>query len=242
MSCELVERDLEAYLDRELDTASSVAVRSHLGNCLSCRRLVAERQALARLVRAAPYYSAPDRLRGRVLEQARRSSSQRRLFAWAAAAMLLLTAGAAIGLFRSGSVSRGLTSDDVVDGHVRSLMANHLVDVESTDMHTVKPWFLGKLDFSPPVIDLASAGFPLVGGRLEYLDGRPVAALVYQRQKHAINVFVYPEQGQATGRAFVGSIRGFHVHHWTHGGTSWWAVSDLHDGELTQFVKALQQQ
>jgi anti-sigma factor RsiW len=242
MSCELVERDLEAYLDRELEAESSVAVRDHLRNCVFCRRLAAERQALARLVRAAPYYSAPDRLRRRVLEQARRSSSQRRLLTWAAAAMLLLVSGAAIGLLRFGSTPAGVSPNDVVDGHVRSLMANHLFDVESTDMHTVKPWFSGKLDFSPPVIDLASAGFPLVGGRLEYLDGRPVAALVYQRQKHAINLFVYPEHNQPIGRAFVGSIRGFHVHYWTHGGTSWWAVSDLNDGELTQFVKALQDQ
>jgi anti-sigma factor RsiW len=240
MSCQVVERDLDVYLDRELDADSSVAVRDHLGKCAGCRRQVAEREALGRLVRAVPYYSAPDRLRTRVLQQTRKSSSNRRILTWAAAAaVLVLSVGAGLGVWQSKSTADAMPNE-VVDGHVRSLMANHLFDVQSTDMHTVKPWFLGKLDFSPPVADLASVGFPLIGGRLDYLDGRPVAALVYQRQKHTINVFVYPERNEGAGRASVRSIRGFHVHHWTHGSMSWWAVSDLNDGELSQFVKALQ--
>jgi anti-sigma factor RsiW len=241
MSCELVERDLDAYLDRELDAESSAAVRDHLGTCPRCRRWFAERDALTRLVGAAPYYVAPDRLRLRVVEQARRSGSRRRLLTWAAAAVLLFAVGMGTALLRFGAAPHSTTADQIVDGHVRSLMATHLFDVQSTDMHTVKPWFLGKLDFSPPVIDLASLGFPLIGGRLDYVDGRPVAALVYQRQKHTINVFVYPDRDEKIGRASARSIRGFHVYHWTHDGLSLWAVSDLNDAELNQFVTALEQ-
>ncbi len=240
MTCELLERDVDAYLDRELDAASSAALREHLGQCVHCRRQVAEREALARLVRAAPYYSAPDRLRTRVVEQARRSSSLRQVLTWAAAAVLVLSVGAGVGLLRPGPSTQAATADQVVDSHVRSLMADHLFDVESTDMHTVKPWFLGKLDFSPPVVDLASIGFPLVGGRLDYIAGRAVAALVYQRQKHTINVFISPD-GSGPAAASSRSIRGFHVRHWTQAGMSLWAVSDLNDAELTQFVQALQQ-
>jgi anti-sigma factor RsiW len=128
----------------------------------------------------------------------------------------------------------------VVSNHVRSLMADHLFDVESSDRHTVKPWFLGRLDFSPPVTDLNAVGFPLVGGRLDYMRGRPAAALVYRRQKHTINVFVSPERDDASASGVRLAVRGFNVRHWVHGGMSFWAVSDLNDAELTEFVEALQ--
>jgi anti-sigma factor RsiW len=129
---------------------------------------------------------------------------------------------------------------DVDNGHVRSLMANHLFDVQSTDQHTVKPWFLGKLDFAPPVVDLASIGYPLVGGRLDYLGGRPVAALVYQRRQHTINVFVAPDRVTGVTPLEITSVRGFHVRHWSRDGMSFWAVSDLSDIELTEFARTLQ--
>jgi len=120
-------------------------------------------------------------------------------------------------------------------------MGEHLFDIRSTDQHTVKPWFLGKLDFSPPVTDLAQAGFPLTGGRMDYVAGRPVAALVYLRGQHTINVFVWPEASDAIRSSHARVIRGFHVRHWTRGGTSFWAVSDVNDADLDQFVRALQQ-
>lgn len=239
MNCELVDRDLDAYLDRELDVESSGTIRDHLRVCATCRRHVAEREALSRLVRAAPYYSASERLRSQVLAQSTRSRSVGRLLPWAAAAALLLSLGGGIALFPSASRGADAMAAEVVSSHVRSLMASHLFDVQSTDQHTVKPWLSGKLDFSPPVVDLASIGFPLVGGRLDYIGGRPVAALVYQRQKHTINVFVAPQPDGAVVGGTVSPLRGFNIKHWTHGGMSFWAVSDLNDAELSELASAL---
>jgi len=124
-----------------------------------------------------------------------------------------------------------------VSGHVRSLMANHLTDVASTDQHTVKPWFAGKLDFSPPVTDFAAAGYSLVGGRLDYLQGRSVAALVYQHRKHVINVFVWPDAHEAN--MITATRQGFHLILEKHGGMAYCLVSDLNSGELATFARML---
>jgi anti-sigma factor (TIGR02949 family) len=247
VSCEDVDRNLDLYVDHELDPASAAAVREHLAGCAACRQRVGEREILGRLIRSAPFYAAPDGLRARVSARAARTTrwvSVQRTLLWAAAAVLIVSVGG-IALVRStetrpdSAVAMAAMIDEVVDGHVRSLMAEHLFDVRSTDQHTVKPWFLGKLDFSPPVVDLASIGFPLVGGRLDYLGGQPAAALVYQRQKHTINVIVTPERNGAFAAIDARTVRGFHVHHWSRDGMSFWAVSDLNDAELTEFVSAM---
>src|SRR5262249_48220079 len=184
---------------------------------------------------------APARRAARLAVRARRRVSVQRLSTWAAAAVLVVSIGSGLLLVRVAMMRADAATEEAVNGHVRSLMANHLFDVQSTDQHTVKPWFLGKLDFAPPVVDLATVGFPLVGGRLDYLDGRPAAALVYQRRQHTINLFVAPD-GTTPARASVEerSIRGFHIRHWTRGGMAFWAVSDLNDPELSQFVRAFQ--
>jgi len=244
MTCVDVERDLDPYIDREIGPDSDTVVRQHLRACAACRRRVADREAIGPLVRSLPYHSAPDRLRMQVLTQTRRARWRRSAFAWAAAAaVVVVSLSSGIALVRSSRTvvesSADAVVNAVVDGHVRSLMADHLVDVASTDQHTVKPWFLGRLDFSPPVRDLASLGFPLVGGRLEYLSGRLVAALVYQRQKHIINVFIWPA-GTDTTASPSRFVRGFHVHEWAREGMTFWVVSDVSDDDLTQFVRALQ--
>jgi anti-sigma factor RsiW len=140
---------------------------------------------------------------------------------------------------------RGPTSDQrlvaaVLSSHLRSLEASHLMDVASTDQHTVKPWFDGKLDFSPPVEDLASDGFPLVGGRLDYLEGRQVAALIYQRRKHFINVFVWPDARASSSTQTIQPQQGYNMMRWSRGGFQFWAISDVSAQDLADFVRLLE--
>jgi anti-sigma factor RsiW len=234
---------LDAYLDRELEPADSASVRDHLDTCAACRQQLARREALGRLVRQAPYYPAPPGLRARLAQSRRPAPWKSRWLAVAAAVVMIASlAGSVLVMKWSGPALNPVDSvaEAVVDSHVRALMGQHLFDVRSTDQHTVKPWFLGKLDFSPPVDDLARLGFPLTGGRLDYVKGRPAAALVYARREHTINMFVWPEDPGPARGAEDRSIRGFHVRHWTRAGMSFWAVSDLNEVELDQFAHALQ--
>jgi anti-sigma factor RsiW len=247
VECREVEDLLGAYLDGELDPAVSTSVRDHAGTCATCRERLANLESIGRMVRRAPYYQAPDALRTRVMHARTRSTATSRLLGWAAAAVVVVSlTGSFLFVRASSRAARTVDSVDavaqeVVSSHVRALMGAHLFDVRSTDQHTVKPWFLGKLDFAPPVTDLAKAGFPLTGGRLDYIAGRPVAALVYTRGQHTINVFVWPEAPGGARTPDALAIRGFHVRHWTHAGMSYWAVSDVNDADLDEFVHALQQ-
>ena len=156
----------------------------------------------------------------------------------AAAAIVLLV----LVPFLRGPSTEEMLTREVVSSHVRSLMANHLADVPSSDQHTVKPWFNGKVDFSPSVVDLASRGFPLVGGRLDYLDNRPVAALVYQRDKHLINLFIWPSSDSSDAGTKSETRQGYHVFHWTRSGMTYWAVSDVEKSQLQEFVQLVQNQ
>jgi anti-sigma factor RsiW len=244
MECGDVGRVLDAYVDDELGPAESASTREHFDACTACRQRLADRESLGRLVRQAPYYAAPAGLRARLASSHTPSAwTSHPLVAWAAAVLLVASLAGSVVFIRSSAPARGpidSMAEAVVDSHVRALMGQHLFDVRSTDQHTVKPWFLGKLDFAPPVDDLAPLGFPLTGGRLDYVAGRAAAALVYARGQHTINLFVWPDDSATLRTPAVRAIRGFHVRHWTRGGMSFWAVSDLNDAELDQFTGALQ--
>ena len=242
MTCVPAKSLLESYLDDELDAAQRAHVGEHLASCSSCAEVHAQLVELRAGIRAhAIYYRAPAGLRERIqvsLRQADRRADRPSTAFWrwtAIAAAILLAVSAAwnIALFPSRTSSADLIAQDVLSSHVRSLMGAHLLDVPSSDQHTVKPWFNGKLDFSPEVRDFAAQGFPLIGGRIDYARGRPVAALVYQRRKHIINVFTWPSVA-ADGGAELDQ-NGYHVVHWNTSGMTWWAVSDLNAGELRQF-------
>jgi anti-sigma factor RsiW len=150
--------------------------------------------------------------------------------------VVLLLAAA---FFQTSRTKGNSVADQVIADHVRSLLATHLLDVVSSDQHTVKPWFHGKVDFAPAVIDLSKEGFPLIGGRLDYLDGKTVVALVYRRGKHPINLFIFPGAGKGDTKPEIVTRRGYHLFHWTRDEMQYWAVSDLNRAELQQFAQLI---
>jgi anti-sigma factor (TIGR02949 family) len=240
---------VDAYLDGELAAPDARRLEAHLRECGECARLRDARVALgAAIRREIPAFQAPEALRTRIREQLRSTGNtravrpsripglSRELLAFAASLVLV-----ALGAWRLGSrrAADSTLTDQVLASHIRSLMPGHLTDVVSSDQHTVKPWFNGKLDFSPPVNDFAGQGFPLVGGRLDYVGGRPVAALVYQRRKHLINVFLWPATRELAGERTPITRQGYHLLQLTRNGYVCWIVSDLGTSELTQFARML---
>jgi anti-sigma factor RsiW len=232
---------LHAHFDGELDTVNAAAFEAHLKTCPGCAGALAELQALrGRLADPALRAAAPPRLRARIEDaMVAETAPVRRLPAalpWGLSGGLAALAAtlAVVAMLPS----QAELADELVADHVRSTLATHLVDVQTSDRHTVKPWFNGRIDFAPPVVDLNAQGFPLVGGRLDYLDGRIVAALVYRRNKHVINVFVRPEP-QGLLRPGLGRPHaGYNLVRWTEGGLEFWAVSDVEAGDLKAFRDA----
>ena len=244
MPCEQTQNQLHGYLDGELDPVSAANFEKHLETCPDCKQTLSEEEALHQSIQKANLYErAPESLRKSLLgnpqqSPAVRSFPARRAFAWrwlAAAAVFLLAV--LVGwqqLQKPRGVSEAqLMASSLVDAHLRSLQPGHLTDVESTDQHTVKPWFDGRIDFAPPVRDFANDGFPLLGGRLDVAGGRTVAALVYARRKHVINVFVEKSQSENYWNG-AGESQGYHWLAWQQGGFSFCAVSDVSPADLVQ--------
>jgi anti-sigma factor RsiW len=236
---------VQAELDGELDAAGAAALAAHRAQCPVCRAAAADIERVRGLIGDGLYERMPDELRARLVAQLPAARPRRR------AALLpdwLRGWRAALGGFGLGAVCAALVAllvamprppgltEQLVASHIRALQPGHLEDVVSTDKHTVKPWFDGRIDFAPPVKDLASERFPLLGGRLDYLAGRPVAALVYRRDKHIIDLFVWPAKAGPAAPE-TAQHQGYNLVHWREGGMTFWAVSDVEAGQLRQFAE-----
>ena len=244
MNCQESKSQLQTYLDGELDLTRSLEQEEHLRECSECSQSYGSLRVLQQSLRNdslrfPPPASLEKRLRSALHHE---GGSRAQTFRWrwlipalTAVALLIVFAGYLL----TRTPADDLLSSEIVSSHVRSLMtSSHLIDVPSEDPHTVKPWFDGKLDFSPPVKDLTAQGFGLIGGRLDYIANRPVAVLIYQRRKHVINLFVWPAPSGDTKPA--AQVRqGYNLIHWTKSGMSHWAVSDLNLSELQQLAEEL---
>ena len=251
MTCDEAEILLHALLDDELDAGHIRDVEAHVSGCPRCAAALADyREMRKAFADGALRYAAPAGLRARIeaaLPQAAAPAAtaqvlplpppNRRSVLRGFAMGSALSALAATGLFaivlRNDDEQRLLS--EVVTAHLRSLQAGHLIDVVSTDQHTVKPWFNGKLDVSPPVVDLTAQGFTLIGGRLDYVDARSIGAVVYRRRQHIINLFVAQTANTERHAAKMESMQGFNVRRWSEQGMNFWAVSDIGPDELTEF-------
>jgi anti-sigma factor RsiW len=232
---------VQAELDGELDAAQAAALEAHRVGCAICQAAQTELLRARELLRGEVYETTPDGVRARVMARLRqaepRRAPARRRWVWPSVSGFSLGAACAAALALLVVLpQRDNLAGQLVAGHIRALQPGHLEDVVSTDQHTVKPWFDGRLDFAPPVRDFAAEGFPLKGGRLDYLDGRAVAALVYQRDKHIIDLYVWPMDGLTPHLAGDTVIQGYNVAHWTAEGMNFWIVSDVERGQLDDFA------
>jgi anti-sigma factor RsiW len=251
MDCNETRRLLDADIDGELDLVRHLEIETHLRTCPDCARLAESARARRTALRESlPRFTASAALAEKIRTSlpvpvtlvaiTPTATKRAKIFfpLWRITGLAASLAFATLIGFAWGNARArvNLLIDDAVADHVRSLQADHLTDVASTDQHTVKPWFAGKLDFSPPVVDLATAGFPLTGGRLEHLDGRPAAALVFHRRQHAINLFMWPANTGALSTRHAERV-GYNAATWSQAGLNFLAVSEIPANELQQFVE-----
>ena len=234
---------VQAEFDGELDAADALRAAQHRQSCAECRDAYAQLSATHALLReSAPRYQAPESLVRAIRSGLKVTSGAaiapprptRRWWRDSASFGLGAALAASIALLAINPAQPGLL-DQVVASHVRALQPGHLEDVISTDQHTVKPWFDGRIDFAPPVKDLAAKHFPLLGGRLDYLNDRPVAAMIYGSDKHLIDLYVWPGTGGPIPQ--TAARNGYNTVHWSENGMDFWAVSDLEAGKLNDFVR-----
>jgi anti-sigma factor RsiW len=246
MNCDQISLLLDPYADGEfIDAIHNREIESHLATCEECQKKLDALRAVSRNVREQGFsYQAPNHLYrniasiGVVEPKMTKPLSDRGRLAWSFASFCVVAAVLMLIVFSSNRPNITVHTDmevELVSAHIRSLQVAHLFDVKSTDKHSVKPWFQGKLNFSPDVPNLASDGFPLLGGRLDVISGRPVAALIYGRAKHFINVFVMPSFNGSEGFGNA-EWEGYHLENWTEHGLDYWAVSDADTQAIQQFV------
>lgn len=246
MSCDPIRSLLHAYVDGELELSKALEVEAHVQTCVACSRMAKNLVTLrAALHDSALHFNPPPALQPKLRSALRKAAKTESRFLSYRSRWLGAVAATAFAVVLSWSVVPLLSNvsqhdilvQQVVASHVRSLMADHLTDINSSDRHTVKPWFNGKLDFSPPVNDLNAQGFPLLGGRLDYLDNRSVAALVYRHRGHFINLFIWPSSSLSDTAAEALEQQGYHVRYWRQSGMNYWAVSELNEKELQEFAQ-----
>jgi anti-sigma factor RsiW len=252
MNCRECFDYIDAYIDNELDVTATIAVQQHLRDCHKCQQLLEARKAVGALLDNPQLsFDVPDSLLGRIQTtlpvarpEVKPRTVRRVIIPWFSVPLALAaTIVAILGLvflMQGGTFDRSrgnALAQEVISSHVRSLLAAHLLDVPSTDQHTVKPWFDGKLKFAPPVHDFAEQGFRLTGGRLDYFHGREVAALVYQRRLHVINLFIWPSESGRNTAVESFTKDGYNVSHWEHDGFVFWAVSDVSAEDLSAFAE-----
>lgn len=256
MRCEESRPLIDFYLDGELDALRSAEFELHVRGCDACTPQIERASKLRSAIReSASYFAAPPALQLKIREALRaeagvkesKPSRAESIAAWwrwttaaASLAAVALLAVIVTPIFHSRSAENQIAGE-VLSSHVRSLMASHLTDVTSTDRHTVKPWFDGKIDFAPNVQDFAAQGYPLIGGRLDYIDHRTVAALVYQRRLHYINVFIWPTQSSTSTSVKPETREGYNILHWQKSGMEYWAITDAAADDLQALANLINQ-